>query len=115
MKSQQQGAAAESLACNYLKQRGLLLIERNYRCKMGELDLIMEQDDELVFIEVRMRSNPNYGSAAESVDERKQQRLIRTAHHYLQHHNCHHRPCRFDIIAINGDRETQWLKNAFGL
>ena len=115
MKTQEQGAAAESLACKFLKQRGLVLVERNYRCKAGELDLIMEQDDGLVFVEVRMRNNPNFGSAAESVGRQKQQRVIKAAQHYLQRHRCHDRPCRFDIIAIDGNREIQWLQNAFGL
>jgi putative endonuclease len=115
VKNRKLGDAAETLACRFLEKNGLTLVERNYRCKTGELDLIMQAGNELIFIEVRMRSNPNFGSAAESVDCHKQQRLIRAAQHYLQHRGQHDRPCRFDIIAIDGNREIQWLKNAFGL
>lgn len=111
----QRGGQAEALASRFLQKKGLKLCERNYRCKTGEIDLIMELGDQIVFVEVRMRRNPSFGTAAETVDRRKQQRLIRTAQHYLQRYRFDNRPCRFDIIAIDGDQQIEWLQNAFGL
>ncbi len=105
------GEAAESLACRWLESRGLKLRERNYRCKAGEIDLIMEDGPELVFVEVRYRSHPGYGSAAESVTPAKQQKLLRTAQHYLQQLN-RTPACRFDIIGIDPEQQIQWIRNA---
>ena len=114
---QQQGAAAEDNACRYLEQQGLRLIERNYRCRLGEVDLIMEEGKSTVFVEVRFRSNPNYGSGAESVDYRKQQKLIATASHYLQKYPQRARqPARFDVISIgktSPQANINWIQNAF--
>ncbi|BAO43491.1 YraN family protein [Thiolapillus brandeum] len=105
------GEAAESLACRWLQRQGLTLRARNYRCKSGEIDLIMEQGKVLVFVEVRYRSHPGYGSAAESVTPAKQQKLLRTAQHYLQ--QLPHTPaCRFDIIGIDPEHHIQWIRNA---
>lgn len=111
------GAAAERRAAQYLKQAGLSLVASNYRSPYGEIDLIMRQEDELVFVEVRFRTRTDYGSALESVDRRKQERLRATAAHYLQQdRNTSNPPCRFDIVAITpspeGDR-VEWLRNAF--
>lgn len=112
----EQGQAGEASACRYLERHGLVLIERNYRCRMGELDLIMRDNEYLVFVEVRIRSNPNYGNPAETVTRRKQTRLIRAAAYYLQRQRLN-LPCRFDIVAIsseaNGEQRLQWIKNAF--
>jgi len=105
------GENAEALACRWLKSKGLSLLTQNYRCKAGEIDLIMQQDSCLVFVEVRYRSHSGFGSAAESVTPAKQQKLMRAAQHYLQ--RLDHTPrCRFDIIGIDGDNQIQWIKNA---
>jgi putative endonuclease len=111
------GAVAERRAAQFLEQSGLVLIERNYRSPFGEIDLIMQQGQILVFVEVRFRGRSDYGTPAETVDRRKQSRLRATAEHYLQRdRQASKRPCRFDIVAVtaatDGDR-IEWLRNAF--
>ncbi len=108
------GQAAEARACAWLQQQGLSLLESNYHCRAGELDLIMLEGRTLVFVEVRSRRNAVFGSAAESVTASKQRKLLTAARHYLQYHEQHAgKAQRFDVIAItNGDME--WIKNAFG-
>lgn len=108
-----QGNAAEKLAATFLQQKGLSLIEKNFRCKYGEIDLIMQDGKTLVFVEVRLRSNANFGGAAMSINQAKQQKLSRTAEYYLQiYGNC---ACRFDAILMQStDINTiEWLQNAF--
>jgi putative endonuclease len=106
------GEAAEARALDWLRQQGLEPVTRNYRCKVGEIDLVMREGDSLVFVEVRYRSHPGFGSAAESVTLRKQQRLQRAASHYLQRLR-KTPPCRFDIIGIDADGAVEWIRNAF--
>jgi putative endonuclease len=108
------GVQAEKLALQYLQQQGMKLVEQNYRGRFGEIDLIMQDGASLVFIEVRLRRNANFGGAAASIDAHKQQRLIRTAHQYLASLT-RTPPCRFDAILmddVNGEN-LQWMKNAF--
>ncbi len=115
--SRQQGRAAEKHARHYLEARGLALVACNYRCRGGEIDLVMRDGDCLVFVEVRLRRTARYGSGAESVDRRKQQKLIHTARHYLQTQGAGNRPARFDVVALSGQGsqlEVQWIRNAFG-
>jgi putative endonuclease len=111
------GKQAESLACEYLQRQGLHDIERNYRTRTGEVDLIMQDGRTLVFVEVRFRSNPNYGSGADSVTRRKQDKLINTALYYLQQHPHYaHWETRFDVVSISSPAnhpEFEWIKNAF--
>ncbi|MBF8179370.1 MAG: YraN family protein [Burkholderiaceae bacterium] len=104
------GQIGEDQALAYLQQQGLRLLERNFRCKGGEIDLIMQDGKVLVFVEVRMRSNSKFGGAAASVGSAKQKRLIIAAQIYLQGHSMPP-PCRFDVIAFD-DKEMTWLKNA---
>src|SRR3990170_8104422 len=78
------GRKAEDIACTRLQQAGLALAERNYRSPFGEIDLVMQERDTLVFVEVRYRARGDFGSAAETVDARKQARLRATAEHYRQ-------------------------------
>ena len=108
------GAQAEQLAAQYLQQQGLKLIVQNYRGRFGEIDLIMQDRTTLVFIEVRLRRNADFGGAAASINARKQQRIIRTAQQYLA--SLARTPaCRFDAVLMDDmKRENlQWLKNAF--
>jgi putative endonuclease len=106
------GEAAEAMAGQWLKKQGLTLIEKNYRCKFGEIDLIMQEKAILVFVEVRYRSNRQFGSAIDSITPAKQQKLLRTAEHYLQ--RLSQTPeCRFDIIGIDTQRQIDWVRNAF--
>lgn len=112
------GRAAEQEAERYLSAQGLTPRERNYRCKAGEIDLIMADGQALVFVEVRLRRHHGFASAAETVDYRKQQKLIRAAQHYLQRTGLTDRvACRFDVVAFDPRRATDspvtWLKDAF--
>ncbi|MES2831984.1 MAG: YraN family protein [Pseudomonadota bacterium] len=104
------GAAGESQALGYLQDQGLTLVTQNFRCKVGEIDLIMRHGETLVFIEVRARASSQYGGAAASVTPAKQRRLIRAAQFYLQRFRAVP-PCRFDVVAIDAG-VMQWLKNA---
>ena len=112
----QTGRQAELAACRYLEARGLRLRGGNYRCRRGEIDLIMDDGDVLVFVEVRYRSNCRFGGGVESVDGRKQRKLISAAQHYLQKHpRLASRPCRFDVVALgpaNRGRPVEWIRNA---
>lgn len=107
---QVQGQAGEDQALVYLEQNGLSLVERNFRCKGGEIDLIMQERGALVFVEVRKRSDIAYGGAAASVTARKKARLINAAQVYLQRYRMPP-ACRFDVVAIDG-ASLDWLKNA---
>lgn len=110
------GRRAEDLACRYLERQGLRLLERNYRCARGEIDLIMQHGESLVFVEVRYRRSNTFGSGAESVDQRKQFRLIETALHYIQKRNAAGRPSRFDVISVSPgtpEDNIDWIPNAF--
>lgn len=104
-----QGDAGENAALAYLQGQGLTLVERNFRCKGGEIDLIMRERQTLVFVEVRKRADARYGGAAASVTHRKQARLILAAQVFLQRH-AQQPACRFDVIAIDGDK-LDWLQN----
>lgn len=110
------GKHAEQLAETYLNKHGLRLLQRNYRCRGGEIDLIMTDNGTLVFVEVRYRKHQMFGGAAASVDRRKQQRLQLAARHYLQQHRAENRVCRFDVIAISpgadGQNAVEWINNA---
>jgi len=108
------GKKAEDIACSFLIQNGLVLIIRNYHCRHGEIDLIMQDSDTLVFVEVRYRKNNTYGSAAESVNRAKQRKIIFSANHYLTAHptDC---PLRFDIVALSPHQPPQWINNAFNV
>lgn len=108
------GAQAEQWAAQYLQAQGLKQIAQNYRGRYGEVDLIMQDGTSLVFIEVRMRRNQDFGGAAASIDTRKQQRIIRTAQQYLAGLS-HMPPCRFDVVLMDDAQghNVQWLKNAF--
>ena len=107
---QVEGQAGEDAALDHLRKSGLKLVERNFRCKAGEIDLIMQEGSTLVFVEVRKRSNPRFGGAAASVTWQKQRRLIRAAQFYLLRFR-DPPPCRFDVVALEAG-QTNWLRNA---
>lgn len=109
------GSDAEQLAASYLQRRHLVLVAQNYRCRFGEIDLIMRDGATLVFIEVRMRATGQFGGAAASITPAKQAKLIRTARHYLSEID-NEPPCRFDAILLSGDdgQEIEWIRDAFG-
>jgi putative endonuclease len=116
--SKEEGDAAETRALAHLERHGLALVQRNFRIARGptgrgaEIDLIVrEPDGTLVFVEVRRRSAAGFGGAAASIDGRKQHRLAFAARHFLGRFPSPP-PCRFDVVAIDGD-ELQWLRGAF--
>ncbi len=110
------GAQAELLAEQFLQQQGLFCIERNYRCAAGEIDLIMRDQNMLIFVEVRLRSNRFFAQAAESVNYRKQHKITRAAQHFLLTRRLTDKvPCRFDVIALDGMQaeNIEWIQSAF--
>jgi putative endonuclease len=117
------GKSAEQKACAYLKDQGLMLLTANYRTMLGEIDLIMQDKNTIVFIEIRSKSQYHYGDALSTIDYKKQRKLIKTAYSYLQNFcKTNDKDFRFDVIGIKwldpkiGKLESiEWIKNAFSL
>ncbi|HXS53565.1 MAG TPA: YraN family protein [Usitatibacter sp.] len=110
--AQAAGGAAEEAAARFLVGKGLQLVARNYRTRMGEIDLVAREGETLVFVEVRLRSSARFGSAAASVDRRKRLRLEAAARHFLA--RLQREPaCRFDVVTLEGDSVGEWLRGAF--
>ena len=106
------GGGAEDQAARLLQRHGYRIVERNYRCRLGEIDLIASDGEGLVFVEVRMRNGAAFGSALESVTPHKKKRLIAAARHYLR--ELGREPyCRFDVIAIDEGGPPEWHPGAF--
>ncbi|MEH6635597.1 MAG: YraN family protein [Halioglobus sp.] len=109
----------ETRASQWLQDQGLSLLARNFAGKTGEIDIIAQHNNHLVFLEVRARSNLRFASAAASVDKRKQQRIMLTAQLFLQRHpKFANMPCRFDVITFeprspSSDSEIRWIRGAF--
>lgn len=118
-KQHQIGQDAERNACRFLENKGLRLLVKNYRCFQGEIDLIMQDREDIVFVEVRSRSNSRYGSALESITPKKMAKLIKASTHYLQAKKCLYKVnSRFDVIAISPTphgMQMEWIKNAFSV
>jgi putative endonuclease len=111
------GRQWEQVAESFLRSRGLRFLERNYRCRLGEIDLVMEHADQLVFVEVRYRRSSAHGDGAESIGSRKQRRISSAAASYLGRHPGYStRVCRFDVVSIGGNPDQasiRWIRNAF--
>jgi putative endonuclease len=111
------GRVAEDAALAFLLSHGLALVARNYRCRLGELDLVMRDGATLVFVEVRARTHTAWGTPEASVDRRKQARLCAAAGAYLASHPAEAaRPMRFDVVVFSGpggDNKPRWLRAAF--
>lgn len=107
---QAQGRDWEQAALRYLRRHGLVLIEANFTCKGGEIDLVMRDGESLVFVEVRQRADRRHGGAAASITPGKIRRIVRAAQVYLQRLPVLP-PCRFDVVAIDGE-ELDWLRDA---
>lgn len=107
------GKAAENMAAHYLQRQGLKLLESNYRCRFGEIDLVMRDGKETVFVEVRLRGNAAFGGAAASITRSKQEKLTRTAQYYQMLHG--QTACRFDAVLLDGldEQRLEWIRNAF--
>jgi putative endonuclease len=112
-RKQDQGRHWEQAALAYLTRNGLVLVEANFQCKGGEIDLVMRDGAALVFVEVRQRANRRHGGAAASITPAKIRRLVRAAQYYLLRFPATP-PCRFDVVAIDGD-QLEWLRNAIEL
>lgn len=111
--TQRAGDAGEDLALAHLERAGLTLVDRQVSSRFGEIDLIMRDRGEWVFVEVRSRTRSDFGSAADSVTFAKQQKLRRSAQAWLQRHHGDRLPaCRFDVCAIDGQR-IDWIRDAF--
>ena len=112
------GQQMETFACDILTAQGLTLLQKNFRIKGGEIDLIMSDRDCLVFIEVRYRQKDRYGCGLESITAQKQRNIIRAAQVYLQNKDLMDKvPVRFDVLAITGETSPQWtwIKQAIDL
>jgi putative endonuclease len=118
------GAKGEEIAVGYLKRLGYRILERNYCIKLGEIDIIAEQGADLVFIEVKTRSDTLFGSPFDSVTVTKQRQLSKVALAYMSKQNCHNRPARFDVVGIHlkaahevqlQDAKIELMQNAFDL
>ena len=118
------GAAGEDIAVSFLQKSGYRIVERNYRIRFGEIDIIAEQGEDLVFIEVKTRTHNLYGSPFESVTLHKQKQLSKVALEYMNKRDCHERPARFDVVAIRlpginksaaRDAGIEIMRNAFDL
>ncbi len=115
--SQIKGQYYEELALRHLKKKGLKFLQKNYHCRLGEIDLVMCDQDCIVFIEVRYRENADFGNGLDTVNKSKQQKLIKTAQLYLIQKGLYEKvPARFDVVSISGSKLTPeliWVKNAF--
>lgn len=113
------GRLGEEMACKYLKKAGYKILELNYRGHLGEIDLVAEDGEYLVFVEVKTRSGLAYGHPFESINSRKQHQLIRAAREYLAKHGAEERFCRFDAVSVlqrdGQEPRVELLKNAFEL
>ena len=108
------GEAAEALAADFLRARGLTITERNYHCRFGEIDLVAHDGTTVVFVEVRQRGTEDFGGARESITAAKRRRIITAARHYLVRRRGAP-PCRFDAVFIRGEPpQIEWIRNAFG-
>jgi putative endonuclease len=110
------GAEGERAAEKFLRRQRYTIVARNYRCRLGEVDLVALDGATVVFIEVKTRTQPGFGSPLEAVDRRKQRQIQRTAQQYLSEHRLHDRNARFDVVGVwwdNGRVHCELVKNAF--
>lgn len=109
--AQAAGGDAEERAAAFLAARGLAILARNYRTRLGEIDLIARDGEWLVFVEVRLRSSAAYGGALASITPRKRRRIVAAARQFLMRFR-RTPPCRFDVVALQGDA-PEWIRGAF--
>jgi putative endonuclease len=115
--TQKIGEEAEQKALDYLTKQGLNLVARNYRCRLGEIDLVMNDRVHLIFIEVRARATSDFGGGLASITYAKRQKIIKTTSHYLLTQNIkEQQPVRFDVVSIDGPAgRLIWIKDAFNV
>ncbi len=107
------GKDGEEKACNYLKSKKYKILEKNYRCLYGEIDIIAKYNNTLVIIEVKYRKSAKFGKGYEAVNYTKQQKIIKTLQYYINEKNVK-MPVRFDVISIDNNEITH-IENAFGV
>lgn len=108
------GNIGEEIACNYLKKKGYIIVERNFRTKVGEIDIIAADDGYLVFVEVKERYNDNYGYAADAVNYNKQNKISQVAAQYIRKYRKFDVPVRFDVVEVYmEERRVEHIVNAF--
>jgi putative endonuclease len=113
---QQKGKTGEAAAARFLEEHGFSILERNYRFERGEIDIVAEEGNELVFVEVKSRGSNQFGTPEEAVTEEKQEQIRKVAEGYLFEKECHHKICRFDVISVelhNGTMELRHIRDAF--
>jgi putative endonuclease len=110
------GKKGENIAADYLKKNGYRILETNFRCPLGEIDIIARDKEDLIFLEVKTRRSADLGYPEEAVDSRKQKKISRLAEYYLQTNKLTNTPARFDVVAITmsgSSTEVRLIKNAF--
>jgi putative endonuclease len=107
------GSRGEDLACSELEHRGYAILERRYRCRLGEVDIVARDGDVTVFVEVKARENGEFGGGAAAVTPAKQRTIARVAMDYLARHRLVDRPCRFDVVVVDGASGVTVIPNAF--
>ncbi|NLI13932.1 YraN family protein [Pelotomaculum propionicicum] len=118
IRRKQLGSKGEEAACQYLKKNGYRILCRNYSCSLGEIDIVAQEGEYLVFVEVRSKSSEGFGLAEESITKRKQSRLRQLAWYYLKAERKTGSDCRFDVIAVEFDlddrvKRLEHIENAF--
>lgn len=113
------GARGEKIAAAFLKDRGFRIVARNYRCPLGEVDIVAVDEDTIVFVEVKSRSSADAADPEVSVHHEKRRRITRAAKYFVSRKSVHDQPCRFDVVAVvlpeRGEPEIEHFKDAFGL
>jgi len=111
------GRKGEEVAVDFLKKQGYRIIKRNYRCRAGEIDIVVEEGSSLVFVEVKSRRSTHFGLPEEAISYEKRRHLTRVALGYLTHHRIKETKCRFDVVSVlmndHGVKEIRLIKNAF--
>ena len=117
MNKRKAGNNSEEIAVSFLEKNHYLIRERNFSCRIGEIDIIAEENQELVFVEVRSKSYESFGRAIETINRKKQKKIRRVAEYYLMKYGLENRFCRFDVVGIDknekGEREIELIKAAF--
>ncbi len=108
------GQAGEDTACAYLERKGLLILERNFRCRGGEIDIVARDGETVVFVEVKERTGSSHGAAIEAVTARKRARVVRASRSYAARHGFFECPLRFDVVAIDWGPDGPHLRHEAG-
>ncbi|MPM99096.1 hypothetical protein SDC9_146286 [bioreactor metagenome] len=114
MNNKEKGDLGEAIASKYLEDKGINIIALNYRIKTGEIDIISSLDDQIIFVEVKARTNIRYGYPAEAVNYKKIKKILNTANYYILQNNLHNKKIRFDVIEIYlNEKKINHIENAF--